>query len=236
MKVKDITATLGGLLDQANKQAANGNGGSVGANVYGTPEDSIPEELQDEPIFDLDYKTEQEHCIDKARRSIMIIVKEVVPELMQNSELITDKVEQDAEQLGNLYYQYLKKETYHQALMDLIARGDHSAKSFEVCEKISRSLEELGSKVTDLQNQLRKYYIDTYLDLQHKDTEDEINFAKERNAGLPVTEIQHITSNVRTEKLQNRMVGTETVAKSLMASKKERLKAIAEAKKKAEEQ
>lgn len=246
MKVKDISKTLGGLIDQANA-AASGGGGSGGFNgngfggnsptIYGTPEDSIPAELQDEPIFDIDYKSEQEACIDKARRSIMIIVKEVVPELMQQSELILDKVEQDAEQLGNLYYQYVKKETYHQGLMNLIARGDHSAKSFDICEKISRSLEDLGNKITDLQNQLRKYYIDTYLDLQHKDTEDEINSAKER--GTPTAIASNGYSNTQTSsspipKLENRMVGTDTVTKSLSEAKKQRLKAIAEAKANAE--
>lgn len=245
MKVKDISKTLGGLIDQANAAASGaaspgqyspgtfgGGIGTGGPGIYGTPEDSIPAELQDEPIFDIDYKTEKEQCIDKARKSLMILVEEVVPKLMQNSKLILDKVEQDAEQLGNLYYQYNKKETYHQGLMNLIARGDHSAKSFDVCEKISRSLEELGSKITELQNQLRKYYIDTYLDLQHKDTEDEINMAKERC--LPEQKVEHITASENI-KLENRMVGTDSVTKSLAEQKRLRLKALAEAKKNAED-
>lgn len=249
MKVKDISKTLGGLIDQANAAANNGgsyntpggfNGNGFGgqqppSGIYGTPEDSIPAELQDEPIFEIDYKSEHELCIDKARKSLMILVKEVVPELMQNSDLILDKVEQDAEQLGNLYYQYVKKETYHQGLMNLIARGDHSAKSFDVCEKISRSLEELGNKITELQNQFRKYYIDTYLDLQHKDSEDEINFAKKREyTGLPNNQQVEYIAPKEAAKLENRMVGTDSVTKSLAEQKRLRLKAIADAKKNGE--
>jgi|GEM_PF-3201120 len=82
-----------------------------------------------------------------------------------------DKIRQDAEQLGNLYYQYKKKETYHQALLDTISHGETEPKRFDVCEKISKSLEELGTKITETQNQIRKYYIDTYLDIQKKDDE-----------------------------------------------------------------
>lgn len=77
MKVKDISKTLGGLIDQANNAAAgynnpggagySGSYGSGGGTVFGSPEDSIPDELQDEPIFEIDYKSEQEQCYDKAK-------------------------------------------------------------------------------------------------------------------------------------------------------------------------
>jgi hypothetical protein len=238
MKVKDITTTLGGLIDQANKQANNNpyTGQSNPLNpgpVYGSPEDSIPDELQDEPIFEIDYKSEQEQCIDKARKSIMIVVREVVPETLQETSLIQDKIDQDAEQLGNLYYQYVKKETYHQAMMDLIARGNHNVKMFEVCEKISRSLEDLGTKITELQNQFRKYYIDTYKDMQYKEQEDEYiaeNGGSTVHAGLPSSQhnkTEVITSADNVKSLSNRIVGTEAVSKILSEQKKEKLKAMA---------
>ena len=73
MKIKDISSTLGGLLDQANKTAQSGGAYNVpgtqapGTQVYGSPEDSMPEELQDEPIFTMDYKSEQQRCISKAK-------------------------------------------------------------------------------------------------------------------------------------------------------------------------
>lgn len=246
MTTKDISKELGGLIEQANNAARNNNPfdspGSYGAGagqsappVYGSPEDSIPDELQDEPIFEIDYKSEQERCIDKAKRSIMIVVREVVPEAMQDSELIIDKIDQDAEQLGNLYYQYIKKETYHQALMDLIARGNHNVKMFETCEKISRSLEDLGSKINELQNQFRKYYIDTYMDMQHKEQEDEYN--QENPDFKKVEAPKRESAPALPTSLDNRIVGTETVTKTLNEQKKQRLKAMAMAEtKQAEEQ
>lgn len=228
MRVKDISTTLGGLLNQANQQAAASTvcqPPSFGAGpVYGSPEDSIPDELQDEPIFQMNYKSEQDQCINKAKQSIMIIVKQIVPAMMQEMPLIKDKIKQDAEQLGNLYYQYKKKETYHQALMDIIARGDHSVKAFDVCEKISRSLEELGQNITTFQNQLRKFYIDAYLDLQHKMDEDEIIQAKlgyDNDDTLKITQVQQ---PIPLGKLENRVVGTEAVTRNLSEIKKAKLK------------
>lgn len=229
MRVKDISTTLGGLLNQANQQAASATTctpPTFGSGpIYGSPEDSIPDELQDEPIFNMNYKSEQEQCINKAKQSILIIVKQIVPEMMQNMPLIKDKIKQDAEQLGNLYYQYNKKETYHRALMDIIARGDHSVKAFDVCEKISRSLEDLGNNITTFQNQLRKSYIDTYLDLQHKIDEDEILQAKlGLSDDMNTPKIEQYTPTP-VGKLENRVVGTESVVRNLSEMKKAKLKA-----------
>lgn len=245
-----MSKTLGGLLDQANNQANSGNagyggygtptfgGGSGGyggygaAPTFGSPEDSIPDELQDEPIFEMDYKSEQERCIDKARRSIMIVVRQVVPETLQKTELILDKIEQDAEQLGNLYFQYQKKETYHQGLMNIIARGDHSTKAFDVCEKISRSLEDLGQNITNTQNQLRKYYIDTYLDMQNKDSEDEIIATKIQQREDLGYDQPKLIDAVQPKKaivdmnnpIDDRYVGTDAVTKDIHNFRKEKLK------------
>lgn len=243
MKTKDISKELGGLIDQANNAARNntyggqpsyGSGaGGYSAPVYGSPEDSIPDELQDTPIFEIDYKSEQDRCIDKAKASIMIVVREVVPETMQDNPLIIDKIDQDAEQLGNLYYQYVKKETYHQGLMDLIARGNHNVKMFEVCEKISRSLEDLGSKINELQNQFRKYYIDTYMDMQHKEQEDEYN---QVNPDVKKIMAPQVQQQAIPASLENRIVGTDIVSKTLNEQKKQRLKAMAQAETKQAEQ
>jgi hypothetical protein len=117
--------------------------------------------------------------------------------------------------------------------MDLIARGNHNVKMFEVCEKISRSLEDLGSKITELQNQIRKYYIDTYKDIQYKEQEDEYiaeNGGSTVHAGLPSSQhnkAEVITSADNVKSLSNRIVGTEAVSKILSEQKKEKLKAMA---------
>lgn len=221
MKTKDLTQQLSGLLGQTTTNSFGfGNTPSAGP-VAGNYADAIPDELDKAPIFEINYKSEQKQCIKRAKDSIMIIVKEVVPLYLQKSPLIIDKVNQDAEQLGNLYYQYKKKETYHQALMDTIAIGQTEAKRFEVCEKISTSLEDLGSRITELQNQLRKYYIDTYLDMQSKDDADGLHNASNviTNGDATPAAIQNNTN----PDLANVITGTEETVKILAERKKQAL-------------
>ena len=81
MKAKDLSSQLSGLIGSTSNGGfgtAPSSGMSPGGMSY---EDSIPEELQDpEPIFEMNYKSEQRQAIKKAKDSITIIVKEVVPE------------------------------------------------------------------------------------------------------------------------------------------------------------
>ena len=92
---------------------------------------------------------------------------------MQNSDIIKDKISQDADQLGGLYYTYEKNEKVIQAQMELIRQGELSPRMFEVYQKSSENQQKLLNNITEMQNKMRKYYIDTYLDLQQKDNFDE---------------------------------------------------------------
>ena len=232
MKAKNLSQQLGGLINSTT------GGGFTQPPTMGTTsapiatqgtgglsyEDSIPDELSDpEPLFTINYKGEQKQCIKKALVSINIIVKEVVPELLQNSPLIMDKIRQDAEQLGNLYYQYKKKETYHQALLDTISHGETEPKRFDVCEKISKSLEELGTKITETQNQIRKYYIDTYLDIQKKDDEDDFAAGTGKLLDKPEEPQGKLTVNLSEADDANIIVGTDDLVKNLEEKKKQML-------------
>lgn len=230
MKTKDLSKELSGLVDAATgpfgmpgtgggMPSSSGSGYSA-AYTARMGEDELPAELQDpEPAFVMNYKGEQKQCVKKAKDSIMIIVKEVVPEQLQNTALIQDKVNQDAEQLGNLYYQYKKKEVVHQTLMDTIARGETNSKMFDSFEKMSKSLEDLGSKITETQNQLRKYYIDTYLDIQRKDETDEAMLAL---GAKPAEEPKEIAPEA---KMQNVIVGTDDTIKFLAEKRKQMMRA-----------
>mgnify|MGYP000857907147 FL=1 len=134
-----------------------------------------------------------------------------------------DKIRQDAEQLGNLYYQYKKKETYHQALLDTISHGETEPKRFDVCEKISKSLEELGTKITETQNQIRKYYIDTYLDIQKKDEEDDFAAGTGKLLDKPEQPQGKLTVNLSEADDANIIAGTDDLVKTLEEKKKQML-------------
>lgn len=166
MKAKDIASQLGSLA------AATGNGYGYGYDS-GNIDMDIPEELHDpDPLFTVEH----EQIIDtneiKAKASIKQIVNSIVPEAYQDNPVIKDKIEQDAQQLGQLYYQQSMNNVMIKTIMDTIAKGDTSAKLFDSYTKLMSIAKDLNKQINEMQNQFRKYYIDTYMDLQHKDDED----------------------------------------------------------------
>lgn len=182
MNTSQMTNQLNGLLNQNLGGYSNQPYGGVG---YG---DSIPDELQEpSPLWEINYKSEQKQAIKKAKDSIMIVVKEVVPEELQNSPLIKDKINQDAERLGTLYYELVKAELVSRSIMHAIQHGESSAKLFDSYQRLMKSMEEINLNITTLQNQFRKYYIDTYLDMMNKDEKDETMMMSSQRASLPTT-------------------------------------------------
>ena len=151
----------------------------------------------------------------------MKIVKEVVPTIMQNSTMILDKVEQDAEQLGHMYYESIRTDKVIQANMDAIGHGEISPRLFEVYIKLSKQQSDLAQQITIAQNNMRKNYIDTYLDLQQKDNAEEnlaIGTSKSNNKTLALE-----GEKEEPAKLENVIMGTGNVAKMLQEKKKQAL-------------
>ena len=151
----------------------------------------------------------------------MKIVKEVVPNILQNSTMILDKVEQDAEQLGHMYYESIRTDKVIQANMDALGRGEISPRLFEVYAKLSKQQSDLAQQITIVQNNMRKNYIDMYLDLQQKDNVEE---------NLAIGSSKHTSKTPALEenkdepgKLENVIMGTGNVAKMLQEKKKQAL-------------
>ena len=231
--IKQTSSALGNLINQINagtppssvnagsfqssfNQSASGSGYKSSQTNINIDDDSIPANmLNPEPVFELNYKSTQKQCIKKAKQQLEIIVKEVVPSVLQNSSMIIDKINQDAEQLGQLYYQAICSDKILQACMETIARGETQARLFEVYSKLSSQQENLSSKITETQNQMRKYFIDTYLDLQQKDDQDEVltNNSAPQALAAPEEESPSFKENV--------IVGTENTAKLIAQKKKQ---------------
>lgn len=226
--IKNTSNVLGNLVNQINNtiqpSAANGYGGNLASNPININDDSIPAGMLDmEPVFEINYKSTKKQCLKKAKDQVTIIVKEVVPVILQNSEMIKDKIAQDGEQLGNLYYEYAKSDVMIQALMETIARGETQARLFEVYTKMTDQQQKLSSKITETQNQMRKYYIDTYLDLQQKDSLDDTIGIGNGSTAKAIEAADAI--EVKEETVNNVYTGTEDVVKMLQEKKKKAMMA-----------
>lgn len=215
--IKNTSGALGNLISKINNASSpisSGFGGSTPIDI----DDSIPTNmLSTEPAFKINYKATQKQCIKKAKDQLMKIVKEVVPSMLQNSTMIVDKVEQDAEQLGNLYYEYTKTDKVIQANMDALGRGEISPRLFEVYAKLSKQQSDLANQITNTQNAMRKNYIDTYLDLQQKDETDEHLSITSKKTEVKAIGPEPISEN------GNVMVGTDNISKMLAERKKQAL-------------
>lgn len=69
--------------------------------------------------------------------------------------------------------------------MDALGRGEVSPRLFEVYAKLSKQQSDLSQQINELQNIMRKNYIDTYLDLQQKDGTEEQYAISSRNEEKP---------------------------------------------------
>ena len=222
--IKGTSNALGNLINKINN-AGSGASAPVSSGFSGTPidiDDSIPTNmLNPEPVFKINYKSTEKQCVKKAKEQLMKIVKEVVPNILQNSTMILDKVEQDAEQLGHMYYESIRTDKVIQANMDALGRGEISPRLFEVYAKLTKQQSDLAQQITIVQNNMRKNYIDMYLDLQQKDNVEEnlaIGSSKHK------TEMPALEENKdEPGKLENVIMGTGNVAKMLQEKKKQAL-------------
>lgn len=163
MNQQDISQQLGNLINQTS-------------GVYTTiPADEvIPSELeQPEPIFEIDHESEQNKKKQQALQTVGFIMKSVIPSKYHNDEMIQNKMRLDADQLGMLYYNQLTNDKTLQSAIDQIAKGDTQPRMYEIVDKLEKRATDISNQITDLQNQLRKYYIDTYLDIQQREAADE---------------------------------------------------------------
>lgn len=165
MKLKDQSKELENLINATS---------DINAAVNTTLNSSIlPEELEEpEPVFTIDYDSEERESKRKAKASIKQLIKAIIPKEYLNSQYIIDKINQDAEQLGKLYYQEKMIETTQRALISSIGQGNLSPRMFEVFTGISKNHSDIAKQISDFQTVLRKSYIDIVLDLKAKMEEE----------------------------------------------------------------
>lgn len=222
MKAKDIASQLGSL---ASATSSLGNYNTNGIDT------DIPDELQEpDPIFVIEHDDILSKNEAKALKSVKYIVNTIVPENYQDNPIIKDKISQDAEQLGQLYYQQSMNNVMIKTIMDTISKGDTTAKLFDSYTKLMSIAKDFNKQITEMQNQFRKYYIDTYLDLQHKEDEDLIaegnnihNTNNSNNITNNNTQQNTITYD-NTENIDRRETSTRDSVLKIQEWKKEQFK------------
>lgn len=237
MKEQDIAQQLGAMISQQEMYSSNLS-----------VDDSIPSELEDpEPVFVVDYDEELTQCISSAYETVKIIVDSVVPKQYQSDVMLQNKMKLDGQQLGYLYYQQKTQNVALKRAMDILAGGCTDPKMFAIIEKYQKVLAEISSQITDTQNSFRKYYIDSYLDLESKYRVDEVTdsapqkrlaqnkqkmISTNESADCEVLDFEEAEDNLRggmeTENGGMRFSNNKEAIQALSDMKKERLKKMQE--------
>lgn len=183
MKQQDISQQLGSLITQTS---------GIYNNV--AADEAIPSELKEpDPLFEINHNDEHSIARAEALETMKYIVGSVVPEQYIDEPIIQNKMKLDACQLGQLYYQQKMNNITLQTAMDVLSKGDTQPRMFEVIEKLQKRASELSEQITETQNQFRKYYIDTYMDVEVKKRADDADHdmltgpTKEKVKELPVS-------------------------------------------------
>lgn len=121
--------------------------------------DETPEELEPEPIFEFDYNKVKKQYFKKAKESIKKIVRVVINDSeMIDKSFIADKIDQDAEQLAELYYQQKKTEVMQEANMKSVQSGNISPRMFETFNLLGKNLMDIAKQISEFQIAIKENY------------------------------------------------------------------------------
>jgi hypothetical protein len=151
MKIKEQAQELQALLNSTKTSLPETPASDV--------VDETPEELKPEPLFDIDYNKCKRGFIQKARISIKKIVRAVIssPESV-DMDFVKDKIDQDAEQLGFLYYQQRLHELTQQSGIESVRTGNVSPRMLEVIATVGKNLMDISKQIADFQISIKDNY------------------------------------------------------------------------------
>lgn len=152
MKIKEQAQELQALLNNTTKPQET----QVPASDV---VDSAPEELDPEPLFEINYDKCKRGFIQKAKNSIKKIVRAVInnPDVV-DFDFIKDKIEQDAEQLGFLYHQQKLHELTQQAGIESVRTGNISPRMIEVIATVGKNLMDISKQIAEFQISIKENY------------------------------------------------------------------------------
>lgn len=123
-------------------------------------------------MFEFDYDGVRKGLRKKARKTVLNIVKHIVPSDIIEEDYIQDKVEQDIETLTALYMQVETNTVMQRSLMDSIAKGNCAPRMYEVFGQMTDKIQSINKQIVDTEQRLRKTYLDIKFETRDKQSED----------------------------------------------------------------
>ena len=171
---KDLEALLNGIspiqsspTTQSTAQAPVGQ--SAAATVVDTTADTP---LAAEKIFDFDIDAVRKGLRKKARKTVLNIVKHILPDDMIEEEYVQDKIEQDIETLTDLYMQAESNKIMQGSIINSVSRGNNMPRMYEVFGQLTDKISGINKQIISTEQTIRKTYVDLKFEIRDKIAED----------------------------------------------------------------
>lgn len=119
-----------------------------------------PADMFEVRMFDFDYDGTKKGLRKKARKTILNMIKHIVPDDIVDEAYIQDKIEQDIETLTDLYMQKENNIVMQKSLMESVAKGNSAPRMYEVFTQMTGSVQAINKQIVDTEQRIRKTYLD----------------------------------------------------------------------------
>lgn len=171
---KDLEALLNGISPIQSSPTTQPTpqdpvGQSAAATVVDTTADTP---LAAEKIFDFDIDAVRKGLRKKARKTVLNIVKHILPDDMIEEEYVQDKIEQDIETLTDLYMQAESNKIMQGSIINSVSRGNNMPRMYEVFGQLTDKISGINKQIISTEQTIRKTYVDLKFEIRDKIAED----------------------------------------------------------------
>lgn len=171
---KDLEALLNGISPiQSSPTTQPTAQAPVGQPVAATVVDATADTpLAAEKIFDFDIDAVRKGLRKKARKTVLNIVKHILPDDMIEEEYVQDKIEQDIETLTDLYMQAESNKIMQGSIINSVSRGNNMPRMYEVFGQLTDKISGINKQIISTEQTIRKTYVDLKFEIRDKIAED----------------------------------------------------------------
>ena len=102
---------------------------------------TTPCETAQSKMFEFDYDSVKKGLRKKARKSVLNIVKHIIPDDIIDEEYIQDKLEQDIDSLTELYMQLELNKVMQRSQVELVCSGNTMPRMYEVFGQMTEKIQ-----------------------------------------------------------------------------------------------
>lgn len=165
-------------------------------------------------MLNFDYDAIKKGLRKKARKTILGVVKHIIPNDIIDDDYVQDKIEQDTETLAGLYMQQENNTVVQRSTMEQINSGNATPRMYEVFGQLTDKIQSINKQIFDTEQRIRKTYVDLKYEIIDKMGDDFHSISSndqnkiENQSNTVITSTKNLIANAR-QKHIDRINSTE---------------------------